>query len=341
VIARATPQADNEEFGKPGLAAEHPELHHYTTERGLAGILATETIWATHFSDLNDASEVKFMREPLARVLTDRLRRLIITRQNESSSMLIKVQQAGGTEKVATGLARSLVDIMYQITFDSLEFGAPFIASFCSHAADQSYERDHGLLSQWRGYGSAGGYCIVFKTAEIIELLKKEFADFHYTHMNINSARYNHQGDDISSTFSELVNYCELFVSDALDGNRDPSRDDGLGPFLEGATLLKHQGFHEEREVRIVAMPCPKELQARMFQEDRNLVARTIKEVFTLKRNAATTRHISLFETSGRELPISRVIVGPSRDQQTNVAKARELLGPRITISKSETPFIG
>jgi hypothetical protein len=340
MIAGTTPHADNVEFDKAGLATEHPELHHYTTERGLTGILATRTIWATRFSHLNDASEVKFLREPLARAVRERVRKLIVTRQSKSSSMLLKVQKAGGLEKVAARLAQSFVGSMYQVTFDSLEFGAPFIASFCSHAADQSYEREHGLLSQWRGYGGEVGYCIVFKTADLIDLLKKEYADFHYVHMNIGSARYNHQGDDISSTFSELINYCEQFVSEALDGNREPSRTDGLGPFLEGATLLKHQGFHEEREVRIVAMPSPKELQARILQEDKNLVARKTKEVFTLKGDAATRRHISLFETSGSDLPISRVIVGPSRDQQTNVAKARELLGPSITISKSETPLI-
>ncbi|MDB5635953.1 MAG: hypothetical protein JWP51_861, partial [Bradyrhizobium sp.] len=43
MIAGTTPHADNVEFDKPGLATEHPELHHYTTERGLTGILATRT----------------------------------------------------------------------------------------------------------------------------------------------------------------------------------------------------------------------------------------------------------------------------------------------------------
>ena len=36
----------------------HPELHHYTTFAGLEGIVRSNTIWASHFSDLNDATEV-------------------------------------------------------------------------------------------------------------------------------------------------------------------------------------------------------------------------------------------------------------------------------------------
>jgi hypothetical protein len=38
----------------PHFIATHPELHHYTTFQGLKGIVETNTIWATHYCDLND-----------------------------------------------------------------------------------------------------------------------------------------------------------------------------------------------------------------------------------------------------------------------------------------------
>jgi hypothetical protein len=51
--------------------SSHPELHHYTTFAGLEGIVRSSTVWASHFSDLNDATEVILFREPLVRAVTE------------------------------------------------------------------------------------------------------------------------------------------------------------------------------------------------------------------------------------------------------------------------------
>jgi hypothetical protein len=201
--------------------------------------------------------------------------------------------------------------------------------------ADQSYEREHGLLSQWRGYGHDGGYCLVFDTAKLIEFLSTEYSSFDYVHLNIGAARYGDQSADISKSFPELVDRSEYFVSEALKGNKEPSGGEGLGEFLAGATMFKHRGFHEEREVRIVAMPGSKELQILMLQEDKKIKLRPLKTI-----SVSGKRHISLFDGLGAILPVKRVIVGPSRDQEGKVAKVRGLLQSNIAISMSETPFI-
>jgi hypothetical protein len=298
---------------------------------------------ATHFSELNDLSEVKLLQEPLAAVLANRCRELILNRQRESFDMRRRIAKAGGVHKVAEGLARDFVASMYKVTFDgggTVNFGSPFIASFCSHVADQSYERQHGLLSQWRGYGHDGGYCIVFDTAKLVELIEMEFVSFDYVHMNIGPARYSHEGKDISTVFPELVDFSEKLVAETLKGNLNPSSEDGLGAFLAGATLFKHRAFYEEREVRIVAMPSPKELQARVLKEDKNLVPRSIKPIETRDGDRGKRHYISLFDGLDVQLPIKRVIVGPSRHQQKNVARVRELLRNDVDVSASVTPFV-
>jgi hypothetical protein len=335
------PKAKRVTFDNANLPVEHPELHHYTTEQGLKGIFSTKSIWATHFSDLNDASEVKFLEKLLAGSLSDRFASLMVKRQTQNSNILSQVQKLGGADKVGQHLAERLVRIMYEITFegaDAREFGSPFISSFCSHSGDQRYEQENGLLSQWRGYGGVGGYCIVFDTAKLVELLAKEFDAFEYVHLNIGSARYNYEGDDVADTFAELIGNCEQILSEALDGNMEPSARDAMAPFLEGATLSKHQAFYEEREVRIVAIPLTDEMNQRF---DAGGAVRSLKQINSLQGGKGARRHISLFENLSLELPIRRVIIGPSRDQQTNVIKARDLLGSRTTITKSSTPFVG
>ena len=42
----------------------HRELHHYTSREGLKGILQTNSLWATHFSDLSDSSELFVLKQP-------------------------------------------------------------------------------------------------------------------------------------------------------------------------------------------------------------------------------------------------------------------------------------
>jgi len=37
-----------------------------------------------------------------------------------------------------------------------------------------------GFSAQWRGYGSDGGYAIVFETDGLQQLLDEEFKSFHY-----------------------------------------------------------------------------------------------------------------------------------------------------------------
>jgi hypothetical protein len=56
-------KSESEPFAVSGLAAAHPELHHYTTFAGLKGIVESNTLWATHFLDLNDSREVFLLEE--------------------------------------------------------------------------------------------------------------------------------------------------------------------------------------------------------------------------------------------------------------------------------------
>ncbi len=51
----------------------------------------------------------------------------------------------------------------------------PYICSFCNHAGDNEYERNNGLLSQWRGYGGEGRFALVFDTSGLDRLLSCEW----------------------------------------------------------------------------------------------------------------------------------------------------------------------
>lgn len=99
------------------LIKSNPELHHYTGRRGLEGIWKTNSLWATHFSNLSDSSEIVLLKKPLAAALDTLFKRLIMERQRDSFNVRRQVAKKGGLEVVAREHARSYVDAHFITAF--------------------------------------------------------------------------------------------------------------------------------------------------------------------------------------------------------------------------------
>jgi hypothetical protein len=329
------------------VLTEHPELHHYTTYGGLTGIHKTNTLWATHFSHLNDATEVVHLQAPLLETVVARFTQILNERTQISKSasdfdvrLAASLAEPGGAERVARAAAMDIVQGLYKFTFQNegaFSFAEPFIASFCSHSSDRVYERENGLLSQWRGYGRDGGFCIVFDTAALAGMLGREFDAHYWIHMNLAAVHYAIDGISVAEVFPQLLDRCGVFFSGILDGKIPEAPDDGFEPFVAGATLFKHQGFREEREVRIVAVPGSGEVMERVQAEHKDFHPAPLK---TLHATDNGRRYVALFDSLGEQLPIKRIIVGPSRDQDFSYVRARELVGENVPVVRSLTPFL-
>lgn len=63
---------------EPRVSDAHPELHHYTDWKGLQGIVRTRSLWATHYQDLNDYSEMDQLKAHLIRGAGARLKRYLL-----------------------------------------------------------------------------------------------------------------------------------------------------------------------------------------------------------------------------------------------------------------------
>ncbi|MGQ1796999.1 DUF2971 domain-containing protein [Kocuria oceani] len=100
-------------------------LYHYTNTEGLMGIVGNKEIWATDVRYLNDKSELMVM--------------------------LDFMQQRWG-EKIESIEIAEMITPLKQAIFSSRE-SSVFVSCFCEEG---------DLLSQWRGYGSPGGYSLGF-----------------------------------------------------------------------------------------------------------------------------------------------------------------------------------
>jgi hypothetical protein len=327
------------------IAREHPELFHYTGIAGLEGIVRTQTLWATHAAFLNDALEIRAFAARLPSVLRasveDGMSALI--RDHPANQSI--VDEAGGLTKAAEQTATAVTEGMYRALLgapDSAPFAEPYITSFCT--ASSELVAKHGLLSQWRGYGREGGYALVFATARLDLLLKAEAERWRHALFGgdviYSSASDEEMRKELGSSIDEIAACINQWLVSA-------GKDDALEPVYDHLVMCacryKHWGFHEEKEVRVIAIPPNRELFAE--QKARGLVLDE-KPRHHFLRGGAPVPCIHLFEgvttLSHQPLPITRIIVGPLRDQNRRCQAVEALLTEyqlHIPVTASEIPF--
>jgi Protein of unknown function (DUF2971) len=319
----------------------HPHLYHYTSEVGLKGIIESNSIWATSFEHLNDAQEIIELKEPLTTALAGRFAALVASRAFGRKPIQNVVAELGGEEKVARSLAESWTKALYTATFDPDEAKRNLhccIASFCSHASDQEYERDNGLLSQWRGYGGNGGYCLVFDSEQFVGMCEKEKAAYQYTFLDFMPAHYR-RDEPVADVFPELFEASAKAVDAALN-KKTPETDLIFNPFVAAATRTRHCGFYEEREIRLVACVTT-EVADKKIRHLPEYVPQALKPTFRVKHGDREKMHVAVFDKAEARLPLVKVLVGPSAHQLENKQRIEKIIPKGVPIHLSEPPFIG
>ena len=141
------------------LAVAHPRLYHYTGEHAFRSIVTGNSLRGTYYDDLNDATEFRRMREPLAQVMANHFEPIIEKLADANPGAKAAISKEGGTQRAAERIARIVSDTLYKVTFKQSEKEREqnsFVTSFCTHP-EGSYDAASGLLSQWRGYARDGG----------------------------------------------------------------------------------------------------------------------------------------------------------------------------------------
>jgi hypothetical protein len=191
-------------------------LYHYTGAVGLLGIIQNRTLWATDYQHLNDRKEYRIGAKLL---------------QDELGRCRLEEKQRRSFERLVAETQRSC-----------------YVLSF-SEMGDQ--------LSQWRAYCPGGnGYSLGFQQSNAL------FASAKQHHFNLVRCEYDVQ---------EQRKLCRYLVESFLDGmvtkqswwseNKDvPSRVRAFFARYQWnlalalvMSALKHHGFEEEKEWRLVS----------------------------------------------------------------------------------------
>lgn len=307
----------------------YKNVYHYTDWQGLNGILNSQTLWATNYQHLNDKKEIKlFMEEHLPEYLKPYL-------EQEYLRILY------ADEKARNNFFKNKGDLSAAVEHDTLAaikaFFNPseneiYICSLCGETNNPKID-DHGLLSQWRGYGGDGGFCIGFDTKKLENNLYEETRRSAYFYTSISDIIYSDDEkkfqEELQESLKRLADYIPAFTSSLYKKRAIKNFEFPFEEFMSCITRFKHWGFKEENEVRIVALLTP------------TWIENELKPRKTIHKRADKP-YIELFSAIEDNLPITKIIVGPHKDKMERAQLLEnKLKGKGIKIQVSEIPYVG
>ena len=331
------------------VSEEHEEVYHYTTALGLAGILRSQQLWATHIAYLNDDEEhTGFFDHRLPKLLDAPIREAVAERMRTADGRgLIESAEVGGPDRAIEEFKRTLPDLARQVTLD---INNPYVVSFCSGNAHHA--PNDGLLSQWRGYGPDGGYAIVFDSARLEEiLLKNEGPTFEYQFANFCDVDYDFP-EGQGTVHPERVKW-EAEVQHAFKQFILSGGTESLDLHTQISALssrYKHHGFSEEKEVRIVAIPIHDEVhkEAVMLAKSKGKTLMPRKPIKFRERGGILIPYLELFGDAMNgptgKLPIRRILVGPHIDRKKRAEAVNSMVkqyGMSVPVVISGIPYLG
>jgi len=292
-------------------------LFHYTSAKGLIGILGTQSLFATHADFLNDSSECRLLREVLAPRLIEEFKELApkligakFMKEPETKAYL-----AGASEEFSSSVINTMVKTINRLS-------PIYITSFCVHA-DGTTDHANGLLSQWRAYAN-GGFAVEFDEDGLDQIKAKEVNKYRYKGILTNRVWYDHHEEKAELHRFKGIVAAALKVHFRHHG-KDASEVLGRGElvdfvnhFVEVMPFLKPEGFCEEREYRMVALAYRRGPSVALKSPLRDIQ-------FRASENGAVVPYIGVFDKSKLKLPIKSILIGPHPNQD-NQHTAVELL---------------
>jgi len=316
----------------------YEKLYHYTTWDGLLGILKTQTLWATHYRFLNDYSEIVLFRDKLVSLILPYVREAYEKLVKQSPYIEQQITQKGGLGQVSQDVAEVVVDAQYRATGDEI-----YILSFCGQHKNP-HINNNGLLSQWRGYGSGGGFVLEFDTQKLEAILEIEAERFEYSAMHLSDIVYSDDEDRLKTKLSEDLSVIAADIRELFDPQKLTVEEKdlkGYMAFVNCVSRYKHCGFSEENEVRAVILPTVIDGKYLELAKTNGATLRAEKERKFRDKNGKLVPYIELFNSADVELPIERIIVGPHKEKEARAAALRVMLrNTRIEITCSDIPFI-
>lgn len=247
-------------------------LYHYTSQRGLLGIVGDKKIWSTNLRYLNDSTEFSYTIDLTMNALNGR----------------------------PTEVKEFISDILTS-HLNSLKTGPVFAASL-------STQRDQ--LSQWRGYcPDSGGFMIGFDRAELQRLAKEQ--GFGLNHCIYNLAKQQKIINKKIECLSQIIHSDESpqpnIELDSYFTTISKARLNFALNFLLLAPRFKHPSFKQEDEWRLVSDPTDSIPRKIKFREGKSTIVPYIEFSLSNKMSSMPIKEIMVGPTPHPDLSLNSV----------------------------------
>ena len=203
-----------------------PNLYHYTSQKGLKGILQNKNLWMTNIRYLNDSSEFSY------------------------TINLVKTELKKRKDKYYNHCKT-----LYDKTYKAYELTEKFCNNLLNNTEYEFYvfslSQKKNDLNQWREYcPKEGGFCVEFDYKKLSHIINPDGGN-QENHINIKKCEYHkkEQIKSISSLFDNLdtsftstnsVDLPHIFIKFVLD-------------ILKLSSYCKDTSFKDEIEYRIIS----------------------------------------------------------------------------------------
>ncbi|MBZ0089416.1 MAG: DUF2971 domain-containing protein, partial [Thermoanaerobaculia bacterium] len=250
---------------------------HYSTAEAGVGILTNKEVWLRNTSCMNDFSEVQHGLNLLADTYKSPV--------GQRFQAILNDNLDGVCEEFAQ---------LFDRHQDALRHDS-FVICVSEH---RRHEDITGRLSMWRAYGSTSGVALVMSAAPFrseTNLLRAYSTPVRYA-----------SKDDLQQDFSELVSGLEKNIDLLKQLGREEVRRHLFNMFKWAALSIKHPGFVEEQEWRVVYTPSLE--RSDVIAPDVKLIRGVPQTVYKLplRKFDGTT-----FSTAVPDV-IDKIIIGPT-----------------------------
>ncbi len=201
---------------------------HYTSAEGAFNIIKTKRIWMRNTTCMSDYSEVNHGYDILFEFFSS----------GDNRERFIKA-----LEGCASGVAPEAIRLFDQWWFDIRN--NTYIAAISEHDIEEDI---HGRLSMWRAFGgNVARVAIVLNVpweVEGYEALKLQFSPVAYLRKEDVFAELNQVINNVHTDIAFLCSLDRLLIVNMI-----------FHMLVIGVVCLKHKGFHEEREWRVIYAP--------------------------------------------------------------------------------------
>jgi hypothetical protein len=256
---------------------------HYTTAEAALGIITTKRLWMRNATCMTDYREVQHGFAMLNNYFSDEAKRSTFTTALDGCHR---------------GAAMDAINLFNQWWGD-LQLQT-FIASISVH--DDKAEDQHGRLSMWRAFGGSNPrVAIVFRVpwysgaAAGLNVIFSPVAYFDQTQLEA----------EIGSVIANINENADFLRST----DREQVTNTVFAMLVAGVVCLKHEGFHEEREWRVIYGPKRNPSPIMEAEAETRTIAGVPQLIYKLPLDSAVEPQVAPLDVARI---FDRLIIGPS-----------------------------